>query len=59
MPIPVNKIRWLSFFAVFYVAWFDVVVGGPLETISSLKKTVLVLHGDRLSIPAVKTTNLI
>ena len=56
MPILVNRMRWLSFFAVFCVAWFNVVVGGPLEAISSLKKTVLLLHRDRLSIPAVKTT---
>jgi hypothetical protein len=53
MPILVNRTRWLSFFALFCVAWFNV-VGGPLEAISSLKKTVL--HADRLSIPAVKTT---
>jgi len=56
MPILADRIRWLSFFALFCVAWFNVVVGGPLEAISSLKKTVPVLHGDRLSIPAVKTT---
>ena len=56
MPILVNRIRWLSFFAVVCVAWFNVVVGGPLEAISSLKETVLVLHGDRLPIPAEKTT---
>jgi hypothetical protein len=30
MTILVNTIRWLSFFAVFWVAWFDVVGGGPL-----------------------------
>jgi hypothetical protein len=56
MPIPVNKIRWLSLFGVFCVAWFNLVVVQPLEAISSLKKTVLILHGDRLSIPLAKTT---
>jgi PAS domain S-box-containing protein len=56
MPILVNRIRWLSFFAVFCLAWFNVVVGVPLEAISFLKKTVLVLHGDQLSSRAAKTT---
>jgi hypothetical protein len=56
MPILPNRIRWLAFFAVFCVAWFNAAVGRPAETLSALKRTVLVLHGDRLSIPAVKIT---
>jgi hypothetical protein len=56
MFIPLNRIRRLAFFAVFCVAWFNVAVGGPLEAISALKKTVLVLYGNPLSIPAIRTT---
>jgi hypothetical protein len=55
MLILPNRIRRLAFFAVFCVAWFNAAVGRPVEALSAVKKTVLVLHGDRLSIPAVKT----
>jgi hypothetical protein len=57
MAILPNRIQRLAFFAVFCVAWFNVAVGGPAEGLSALRKTVLVLYGDRLSIPAVKTTD--
>jgi ABC-type uncharacterized transport system substrate-binding protein len=56
MPILLNKIRLLAFIAVFCVVWFNATIGVPVEALSALKKTVLVLYGDRLSIPAVKTT---
>src|SRR5260370_30114634 len=56
MLILPNRIRQRAFFAVFCVAWFNAAVGRPVEALSAVKKTVLVLHGDRLSIPAVKTT---
>jgi hypothetical protein len=56
MLILPNRIRRLAFFAVFCVAWFNAAVGRPVEALSAVKKTVLVLHGDRLSILAVKTT---
>ena len=35
-----------------------VAVSRPAEALSAVRKIVLVLHGDRLSIPAVKTTDL-
>src|SRR5438105_1259059 len=57
MLILPNRIRRLAFFAVFCVAWFNAAVGRPSETLSAVKKIVLVLHGDRLSIPAVKMTD--
>jgi signal transduction histidine kinase/ABC-type uncharacterized transport system substrate-binding protein len=57
MPKLLNRILRLAFFAVFCVAWFNAAVGRPSETLSAVKKTVLVLHGDRLSIPAVKMTD--
>jgi len=46
----------VTFLVLFCVAWFNVAVGRPVEALSAVEKTVLVLHGDRLSIPAVKTT---
>jgi hypothetical protein len=55
MPILLNQIRLLAFIAFFCVGWLDPTVGGPAEALSGVKKTVLVLRGDRLSIPAVKT----
>ena len=54
--ILLNRMRRLAFFAVFCVAWFNAAVGRPVEALGAVKKTVLVLHGDRLSIPVVKTT---
>jgi PAS domain S-box-containing protein len=56
MLILLNRIRRLAFFAVFCVAWFNVAVGRPVEALSAVKKTVLVLYGERLSIPAMRTT---
>jgi hypothetical protein len=56
MPKLLNRIRRLAFFAVFCVARFNAAVGRPSETLNAVKKTVLVLYGDRLSIPAVKMT---
>jgi hypothetical protein len=56
MPILLNRIQRLACCAVFCVAWFNAAVGSPVETLSAVRKTVLVLHGDQLSIRAVKTT---
>ena len=56
MPILLNQIRLLAFIAVFCVAWLNAAVARPLEAPSTVRKTVLVLHGDQLSILAVKTT---
>ena len=56
IPIMLNRIRRLAFFALFCIGWFNVAVGRPVEALSGVKKTVLVLHGDRPSIPAVNTT---
>ena len=54
MNILPNGIRRLALFAGFCVAWLNVPVLRPVEALSAEKKTVLVLYGDRLSIPAVK-----
>ena len=51
MLILSNRIQRLTFFAVFSVGWFNVALSRADE------KAVLVLHGDRLSIPAVKATD--
>jgi len=51
-----NQMRPLAFLAVFWVACFNAAIGGPVQTLSAPKKTVLVLYGERLSIPAMKTT---
>jgi len=56
MLILPNGSRRLVFFAVFCVACFNIAVRGPLEALSVPKKAVLVLYGERLSIPAVKMT---
>jgi hypothetical protein len=56
MSILLNQIRLLAVIAVFSVVWFNAAVGMPIEALGDVKKTVLVLHGDRSSIPAVKTT---
>ena len=56
MLIPLKRIRRLTFFAVFCVACFNAAVGGPAETLSTVKKTVLVLYGERLSIPVMRIT---
>src|SRR5271166_5910832 len=57
MLILPNQIQRLAFCAMFCVAWFNAAVGRPAEALSAAKKTVLVLHGDRLAIPAVKATD--
>lgn len=54
MNILLNGIQRLALFAGFCVAWLNVPVLRPVEALSAEKKTVLVLYGDRLSIPAVK-----
>jgi hypothetical protein len=56
MVILPNRIQRLAFFAVFCLAWFNITVGRPIETLSSLKKIVLVLYSNPLSIPAIRTT---
>jgi PAS domain S-box-containing protein len=52
MLILPNRIQRLAVFAVLWGAWFHAAVGGPVEAFSAPKKTVLVLYGDPLSIPA-------
>jgi hypothetical protein len=42
MPILVNTIRWLSFFAVFCVAWFNVVVVGPLAAVKTTEQDLMI-----------------
>jgi PAS domain S-box-containing protein len=56
MVILPNRIQRLAFFAVFCLAWFNITVGRPIETLSGLKKIVLVLYSNPLSIPAIRTT---
>jgi PAS domain S-box-containing protein len=56
MPILLNQIRLHAFIAVFSVAWLNAAIGKGVEAPGAAKKTVLVLYGDRLSIPAMKTT---
>ncbi len=56
MAFLLSRSRLLAYFALFWVAWCNAEVGGRLEAVSALKKTVLVLYGDRLSIPAMKST---
>ncbi len=57
MLILSNRIQRLTFFAVFSVGWFNVAFSRADDALSGVKKAVLVLHGDRLSIPAVKATD--
>ena len=65
MLIVRNRIQWRAFIVIFVVTFFVLycatgfnIAGGMLaETISTSKKTVLVLYGERLSIPAMKTTD--
>ncbi len=56
MLILLNRIQWRAFFAMVCVAWFNVAVSRAVEHLSAVRKTVLVLHGDRLSILDEKTT---
>jgi two-component system sensor kinase FixL len=55
MPFVLSRVRPLACVALFWVAWCAPFCG-RLEAISTQKKTVLILYGDRLSIPAVKST---
>src|SRR6266436_3728370 len=50
-----SRARPLAYVTLFWLAWCAVFCG-RLEAISTQKKAVLVLYGDRLSIPAMKTT---
>jgi ABC-type uncharacterized transport system substrate-binding protein len=50
-----SRSRSLAYVALFWVAWYAA-VSGRLEAINTQKKTVLILYGDRLSIPAMKST---
>jgi hypothetical protein len=52
-----DTVRRLAFFTLFCVGWFNPADGRPVEALSAPRKTVLVLHGDRLAIPAVKATD--
>jgi PAS domain S-box-containing protein len=55
MSFLLRRSRPLAYFALFWVAWCNAAVG-RLEAIDAESKNVLVLYGDRLSIPAIKTT---
>ncbi len=55
MPVLLSQLRLLALSAAFCVVWFNAAVSMPAEVLSALKKTVLVLHGERLSIPAMRT----
>jgi hypothetical protein len=65
MLIPPNRIQWRAFIVKFFITvfvlycatGFNITVGTSAETTSASKKTVLVLYGERLSIPAMKTTD--
>src|SRR5271165_5490751 len=57
MLILLARLRPLAFFALlFWFSRFNAAFGGPLEAPSTSKKTVLVLYGERLSIPAMRLT---
>jgi hypothetical protein len=56
MPMLLNRIRRLPFFAVFCVAWLNATVCRPLEPIGGLRRRVLVLYGEPLTFPAMTTT---
>src|SRR5258708_1272831 len=47
--------RLIACSTLFWVAWCAA-GGGRLEAISTQKKNVLILYGDRLTIPAIKST---
>jgi PAS domain S-box-containing protein len=55
MSFLLSRFRPLPYFALFWVAWCNATVGRP-ETIGGQSKNALVLYGDRLSMPAIKTT---
>src|SRR5258708_20362751 len=50
-----SRARSVAEVTVFWLAWCAAFCG-RLEAISTQKKTVLILYGDRLSIPAMKST---
>jgi two-component system, LuxR family, sensor kinase FixL len=50
-----NRSRPLAYVTLFWVAWYAAACG-RLEAISTQKKTVFILYGDRLAIPAIKST---
>ena len=50
------RLRTFAFFALLSVAWFNAAGDGPVEAQGAPKKTVLVLYGERLSLPGIKTT---
>ena len=50
-----RRSRLVAYVTLFLVAWCAVACG-RLEAISTQKKNVVILYGDRLSIPAVKST---
>jgi len=54
MPSVLSRARPLGYVTLFWVAWCAAFCG-RLEAISTQKKAVLVLYGDRLSIPAMKS----
>ena len=56
MLILLNRIQRLAFFGVFCVAWFNAVISRSVEALSDARKTVLVLYGERLSIPVMRIT---
>ena len=55
MPFVQSRARPLAYVTLFWIAWCAVACG-RLEAVSTQQKTVLVLYGDRLSIPALKST---
>ncbi len=57
MLILLNRIQQLAFFALFCVAWLNTVIGRSVEALSDARKTVLVLYGERLSIPVMRITD--
>ncbi len=56
MNIPLSWTRPLAFFVVFSLAWMNATIGSPTEALTAPSKTVLVLYGERLSIPAMAMT---
>ena len=55
IPSVLSRARPLAYVTLFWIAWCAAFCG-RLEAISTQKKAVLVLYGDRLSIPAMKAT---
>jgi hypothetical protein len=54
MPILLDQMRPIAFFAVFWVPSFNAAAAGPVGTIGAPKRTVLVFYGHPLSLPANK-----